>query len=137
MSSLILLNYVREDKQKLSGGLLALKALHIFELTVAAAFTQQQQQQQQQEQQQQEQQQQGLIINPYSICETLWSRAREAEISINAFASKHQRPLKETAAANIFSSILYSQHLAGLPLVYAPLTSACMQLGKQTLNPKP
>lgn len=70
----------------------------------------------------------GSALNPYLVCQTLWTRARELQAGSEAFTKKVEEWQDGgDKLGAVFLSLLQSQPKWGIPEAYAPLTSACMQ----------
>ncbi|KAL8271266.1 hypothetical protein Esti_004832 [Eimeria stiedai] len=110
-----------ENEERLGRGLLSLKAIRGFEQTVqwlsliqlggASSGTESK-----------------STLNPYLLCQTLWTRARELQAGSEAFNEKVEkwRDGGDKLGA-VLLSLLQTQPKWGLPDAYAPLTSVCMQ----------
>ncbi|CDJ42386.1 hypothetical protein ETH_00020670 [Eimeria tenella] len=92
----------------------ALKAIQAFEATIASMAS--------------EKQGPKALANPYLLCQTLWTRAREMHAGSNAFARKaEQWKQGGDSLGAVLLALFQSQPKWRLPRSYAPLTSVCMQ----------
>ncbi|OEH79964.1 hypothetical protein cyc_01613 [Cyclospora cayetanensis] len=105
--------FVKETNH-LGRGLLALKALQTYEASVQYVGK--------------GHQSDKATPNAYLLCQTLWTRARELHAGSQAFANEVESWRRGgDELGSVLLALLQSNPMWGLPNIYAPLTSACMQ----------
>ncbi|XP_026194556.1 uncharacterized protein LOC34618593 [Cyclospora cayetanensis] len=105
--------FVKETNH-LGRGLLALRALQTYEASVQYVGT--------------GRQSDKATPNAYLLCQTLWTRARELHAGSQAFANEVESWRRGgDELGSVLLALLQSNPMWGLPNIYAPLTSACMQ----------